>query len=304
MQQPMDPKYFRAFKAVDSAGSFSEAAELAAMTQANVSKHIKALEDLIGNDLFVRTPKGPVITEAGIKLRDYIKHFENLHADFLIDVGQGSDNVVGTVSYAMPASCLLSPHFPMLLERRRKYPGLEIQLELVPTDKVFNRILDGTIDFGFVTKRIDHPRLEYLPFCKEEYVLVAAPDVDVSQLRQGELLEAKYIDYPGFDVYFEYWRNHTFPDSQHTHALSLHTAGKINSIEGAILMALGGLGVSVFPRHCIGDHLESGALIALDTVNPAPLLNDIYIASLKSDQQPHRVALVISWFMDMVKDYA
>ena len=91
--QPLDPKYFRAFKAVDRSCSFSEAADIAAMTQANVSKHIKALEDSIGSDLFLRTPKGPVITEAGIKLRDYIRDFENLHADFLLDVGSGSGDV-------------------------------------------------------------------------------------------------------------------------------------------------------------------------------------------------------------------
>ena len=301
--QPIDPKYFRAFKAVDRSGSFSEAADIAAMTQANVSKHIKALEESIGNDLFLRTTKGPVITEAGLKLRDYIQHFENLHADFLVDVGNTAKEVKGTVSYAMPASCLLSPHFPMLLERRSSHPDLEINLELTPTDKVFERILNGRIDFGFVTKKIDHPRLEYIPFCKEEYVAVASPDIDINSLTSDNLLSYRYIDYPGFDVYFDYWRTHHFPDSQHTQALSLHCAGNINSIEGAILMTLGGLGVSIFPRHCIQQHIDDGKLIVFEHANSEPLLNDIYISSLKSDQRPYRVELVISWFMDMVADH-
>ena len=301
--QPLDPKYFRAFKAVDRSCSFSEAADIAAMTQANVSKHIKALEDSIGSDLFLRTPKGPVITEAGIKLRDYIRDFENLHADFLLDVGSGSGDVKGTVGYAMPASCLLSPHFPMLLERRKEHPGLEINLELTPTDKVFERLLAGRIDFGFVTKKIDHPRLEYIPFCKEEYVAVAAPEIDLEAIGADNLLNYNWIDYPGFDVYFDYWRRHNFPDSQHTQSLSLHCAGNINSIEGAILMTLGGLGVSIFPRHCIQQYLDEGRLIAFEPDSSQPLLNDIYIASLKSEQRPHRVDLVVSWFMDMVAGY-
>jgi len=301
--QPIDPKYFRAFKAVDRSGSFSEAADIAAMTQANVSKHIKALEESIGSDLFLRTTKGPVITEAGVKLRSYIQHFENLHADFLLDVGNTAKEVKGTVSYAMPASCLLSPHFPMLLDRRRAHPELEINLELTPTDKVFERILSGRIDFGFVTKKIDHPRLQYIPFCKEEYVAVAAADLDLSQLSSETLLNFSYIDYPGFDVYFEYWRRHNFPESLHTQALSLHCAGNINSIEGAILMTLGGLGISIFPRHCIQEYLEDGRLQAFAPQGASPLLNDIYISSLKSDQRPYRVDLVISWFMDMVADH-
>ena len=90
----------------------------------------------------------------------------------MVDVNANTNLIEGIVSYAMPASCLLSPHFPILLERRLEYPNLELKLELTPTDQVFQQILSGKIDFGFVTKRIDHPRLDYLSFCQEEYVAV------------------------------------------------------------------------------------------------------------------------------------
>lgn len=300
--QPLDPKYFRAFKAVDQAGSFSDAADLAAMTQANVSKHIRALEDQVGSELFVRAPKGPVITETGIQLRAYIRRLENLQADFMVDIGNIASEVKGTVRYAMPASCLLSPHFPMLLERRKQYPALEIELGLMPTEQVFDQILEGNIDFGFVTRRIEHPRLEYLPFCQEQYVAVTAPELSLADLSPQTLLTHRYISYPGFDTYFEYWRNHYFPDASHTHALSLHYAGRISTIEGAILMTLGGLGVGIFPRHCIQQHLDSGALVEYAPQGSAPLMNDIYIAMLKMQQRPYRVDLTVSWFMDMVSE--
>tara|TARA_B100001109_G_scaffold193573_1_gene160150 strand:+ start:39970 stop:40878 length:909 start_codon:yes stop_codon:yes gene_type:complete len=301
--QHIDPKYFRAFKAVDQAGSFSEAADVAAMTQANVSKHVKALEDMVGTDLFLRTPRGPVITEAGLQLRQYIRNYENLNADFMVEVGNVGKEVQGRVSYAMPASCLLSPHFPMLLERRLEHPLLEIDLALMPTDKVFGKILDGGIDFGFVTKKIDHPRLEYLAFCQEEYLLVSSPLIDLNSIDSQNLINHNYIDYPGFDVYFDYWRHHHFADNQHTSSLSLHYAGNINSIDGAILMVLGGLGISIFPRHCIQQYLDDGRLQAWQAGNTLPVMNDIYIAMLKADQRPYRVDLTISWFMDMVAGY-
>ncbi|MEK9711843.1 MAG: LysR substrate-binding domain-containing protein, partial [Thalassolituus sp.] len=93
---------------------------------------------------------------------------------------------------------------------------------------------------------------------------------------------------------------HNFPQSLHTQALSLHCACNINSIDGAILMTLGGLGISIFPRHCVQEYLADGRLQAFEVNAAMPLLNDIYIASLKSDQRPYRVDLVIYWFMDMV----
>ncbi len=47
----INPKYFNAFLAVVESNSFSHAATKAYMTQANVSKHIQALEDQIGHKL-------------------------------------------------------------------------------------------------------------------------------------------------------------------------------------------------------------------------------------------------------------
>ncbi len=301
----IDPKLFRAFKAVDEAGSFSEAADLAAMTQANISKHIKALEEQINAELFVRTPKGPVITEAGTQLREYIKKFENLHSDLVFTIKNTAEQVQGVVSYAMPASCLLSPHFPMLLERRLDFPKLEINLSLMPTNQVFNLILDGAIDFGFVTQKVSHPRIEYLSFCKEEYVAVSAPSIPLEQLNAESLTQFNYIKYPGYELYFDLWKNHNFGQLDNINALSLHYAGNINSIDGAILMALGGLGVSIFPRHCIQHLLDEGRLVEWKSTDPKiePVLNAIYIAYLKSNSKPYRVDLVISWFMDMVAHY-
>ena len=68
-------------------------------------------------------------------------------------------------------------------------------------------------------------------------------------------------------------------------------------------MTLGGLGVSIFPRHCMQQHIDEGKLIVFEQTHSEPLLNDIYISSLKSDQRPYRVELVITWFMDMVADH-
>jgi len=171
---------------------------------------------------------------------------------------------------------------------------------LMPTEQVFHQIQEGNIDFGFVTRRIEHPRIEYLSFCQEQYVAAAAPGIPLDDLSAQTLLTHRYISYPGFDTYFEYWRSHHFPDASHTHALSLHYAGKISTIEGAILMTLGGLGIGIFPRHCIQEHLESGALVEYAPAGSALLMNDIYIAMLKMQQRPYRVELAVSWFMDMV----
>ncbi|CZF81440.1 HTH-type transcriptional regulator CysL [Grimontia celer] len=299
----LDPKLFRAFKAVAESRSFNDAAEMAAMTQANISKHIRSLEEQVGYELFIRTPKCPVMTDAGKKLLQHIKNIEDLNSDFSLEVKSDFNQIEGVVAYAMPPSCLLSPHFPMLLERRLDYPRLEIDLTLIHNSQVFDKVLSSQVDFGFVTEKVDHPRLEYFSFCQEEYVMVAAPTCEVSEINEENILEYNYIEYPGMDVYFNFWRRHFFPNQHSINDLSVHFAGRINSIEGAILMVLGGLGVSVFPRHCVQEYIDSGQLheCQLGSTVSEPLFNHIYIIKLNTFNQPKRVDKVISWFMDISK---
>ena len=300
----LNPKLFPAFKAVAEVKSFNEAAEMASMTQANISKHIKSLEEQIGGDLFLRTPKGPVITEIGKRLLDHIKRIEDLYSEFSVNISQNEQKIEGLVSYSMPTSCLLSPHFPMLLDRRLEYPKLEIQLSMMPSNQVFAEVLDGNIDFGFVTKLIEHPNLNFLPFCKEEYVLVGAPSMEIENLTAENLLEYKYIEYPEMSVYFEFLQKYFFPELKNINSKSLYYAGKINSIQGAILMVIGGLGITSIPRHCVQHHIDAGELIAWESPKPEAKIcdNQIYIIELSNKERSLKAGTVISWFFDMIGD--
>lgn len=76
-------------------------------------------------------------------------------------------------------------------------------------------------------------------------------------------------------------------------------SGEINSLDGAITMVLGGLGNSVFPRHCVQAHLDAKRLIELPT-RAGPLLNTIYVARIAEATVPRRVSQVIEWFFEMV----
>ncbi len=55
----------KAFEAAARLESFSEAAESLFVTHAAISRHIRELEDYLGTELFTRTGRGVVLTEAG-----------------------------------------------------------------------------------------------------------------------------------------------------------------------------------------------------------------------------------------------
>lgn len=295
----LDPRYFKAFVAACEYENFSLAANHAAMTQSGISQHISKLEEQLGVSLFMRSSKSTVPTDAGKTLLNYIRTYNDSIASLMDTMHKERNVVEGLVSYAMPPSCLLSPHFPMLLERRREHPALELKVELLPNEQILPLVIDGKIDFGFVTEKVEHPLLNYVKFCDEEYILVGADKHEVEGLNTDNLLQSRYIDYPGMGVYFNYWINHFLPDSENISDRSLHHAGAMNSIEGAIHMVVGSLGISVFPRHCVQQYVDEGKLFVYQNPDKGELLNTIHIVSRNHPELPTRVKTVIQWFMDM-----
>ena len=106
------------------------------------------------------------------------------------------------------------------------------------------------------------------------------------------------------DVYFNLWVKHFATKDQFTNAQAIYYAGNINVIEGAITMVQKGVGLSVFPSHCIDNLIDSGELVSFTPNTPAPLLNWIYIVHPKSAIIPKRVEQVIKWFLEMVNGKA
>lgn len=297
----LDPRCYKAFLAVVSQGSFSAAAPKAAMTVSGVSQHIANIEEAIGSVLFVRTASGCKLTAEGQRFHNFVKCYGNLLADLFEDLATSQNRIQGVVRYAMPPSCILSPHFPLLLERRLAHPDLELDVSLTPNSEILDLLLNGHIDFGFVTERVQNPVLAYRAFCQEEYILVGQDPELLQRIQADNIIHQRFVLYPGMNVYFNFFIRHTFPELTDVDARSIyHVSGRINTIEGGIKMTSGGLGISVFPRHCVQHLLESGQLHEFRQPDCGPLMNQIYIVHHGKIPMPRRVEAVIEWFMEML----
>ncbi len=296
--QFLDTRLFKAFLAAAEEENFTTAALAAYMTQSGISQHIAKLESHLGVPLFKRVGKRVTLTEAGRMLAVFIRMQAN-HTESLLDtVRDWSKSMSGLVAYAMPASCLLSPHFGMMLEKRKRYPDIRVNVTLAPSDNVVGMLLEGKVDFGFVTRLYDQPSLDFKLFCQEEYILVSADPAEFASLDAQSMLQKPFIIYPGLDVYYSHWSKHFLagqPIPEFTH---LRSTGNFSSIEGAIKMVEGGLGITIFPRHCVMAQLDAGTLFAFQP-GIAPLMNDIYIVTVKDFVYPRVVTQLLDWFFEM-----
>jgi DNA-binding transcriptional LysR family regulator len=295
----LEPRLFRAFMAAAETLNFTEAARLAAMTQSGVSQHVARLEAAIGVALFRRVGKEVQLTPAGRALVGYVERQADLSERFLNDVRAEASAVAGLVSYAMPPGCLMSPHLPMLIERRKSAPGVDLRVTVVPNDEVYDLVHDGSAHFGFVTAREADPAFAFTPFCDEEFVLVARDAAQLARLDAASLVELPFVVYPGFDGLFAAWRRRVFPKATRLSARELRVSVTISHLEGALVAARAGAGLTVLPRHCVERAVAAGELTIFARRGLAPALNRIHIVTLAGGEPPRRVRTVIDWFLEM-----
>lgn len=128
-----DWNLYRSFLAVIEEGSLSGAARRLALTQPTIARHIEALEEGVGFELFVRTSRGLSATDAALELKPYAEAMAATAGAMLRAAsGQGSA-VRGTVR--ITASEIVGAEVlpPMLTTLREAHPELEIELVLSNT---------------------------------------------------------------------------------------------------------------------------------------------------------------------------
>lgn len=138
-----DWSLYRSFLAVLQEGSLSAAARALDLTQPTVARHIEALEQGVGLELFVRSQQGLSPTEGGLALKPYAEQLAATAAAMMrVASGQGKA-VRGTVR--VTASEIVGAEVlpPILARLREQHAELEIELALSNTvDNLLRREAD------------------------------------------------------------------------------------------------------------------------------------------------------------------
>ena len=116
----------RAFEATARLGSASRAAEELHVTHGAISRHLRALEEALGQPLFARQGRGLALTAAGEQLRDGARDaFEQLR-DTWARVARGQADAPFVLG--CPGSLLARWMIPRLERLRQDLPSLKLHL--------------------------------------------------------------------------------------------------------------------------------------------------------------------------------
>src|ERR1700736_6339464 len=118
----------RAFEGVAKHSSFTAAANALLISQSALSRHVIALEKLIGTQLFERKPHALVLTKAGQHLLPAVmKSFDRLEYA-LDDIRNDGSTTLRPLRVQMPPSFAVHLAVPILREFRRANHEVEIDL--------------------------------------------------------------------------------------------------------------------------------------------------------------------------------
>ncbi|MBE9607450.1 LysR family transcriptional regulator [Acetobacteraceae bacterium H6797] len=131
MNSPEPPwDLYRSFLAVLREGSASGAARALGLTQPTIARHVEQLEAAIGDELFIRSPRGLLPTETATNLRPYAETLEATAAALLRAASGHGTAIRGRVRISASEVVGVEVLPPILAALRARHPALVIELSL------------------------------------------------------------------------------------------------------------------------------------------------------------------------------
>ncbi len=267
------------FLAVARLGNVSRAAEEMFLTQPTLTARLKALEEEVGDQLFVRTSRGMRLTEAG---KEFVPYAERCVGSFeegrrhLAELREASGGRLvlgaspGVGTYALPG----------LLERfAAAYPKVSVSVRTGHSEDILEMTLREEVQLG-LTRAMRHPEIESLHLYEDELVLVVDPGHRFTKRGSADLAEIGEEQLIFFDHDSSYF--------EQTHAL-FRNAGirelrtmEVDNIEAAKRMVEHRLGVAFLPRTAVVRSVAAGNL-SLISVEENPAMSRSIVALKRRD---------------------
>jgi DNA-binding transcriptional LysR family regulator len=192
----MDFAQLTTFLEVAKSASFSRAGKKVFLSQPAVSAQIRQLELEYGTKLFDRVGKKVRLTSAGDALLEFAERLLALRNESLRALADQANTPRGTLLIgANEATCLyVLPD--VFAEYHRLYSDVQINIYRNFSQKVLEKVEDGSVDVGIVTLPIKSPSLKTHSIFRDRLLLMVSPQNPLAKkkvVRASEIIEQPLI---------------------------------------------------------------------------------------------------------------
>jgi DNA-binding transcriptional LysR family regulator len=279
--------------------SVSRAAEALFISQPALTARLKGLEKDLGAQLFVRTPRGMRLTDAGNAFLPYaVRALETL-TDGRMQVNALERGGAGRL--ALGAAPAVSTYvLPPLLKRfSQGYPRVSVSVRTGHSEEILDLVLREQVTLGLV-RALQHPDIVSTPLYEDRLILVAEPGhrfADAGRIRMKDLAEEQLVQFDRTSSYHDL-----------TSALFV-TAGvspagtmELDNIDAAKKMVEQGFGVALLPQTSVADELEAGTLAEVEVVDAPPVRRKIVAITRRDAGPPAGQAKAFLATFDEIRD--
>ena len=184
----MDTDLLRTFLEVYRLRHFGKAADNLFVTQSTVSARIRQLEQEVGAPLFIRARNDIQLTAAGHRLLKYAENILTTWNRARQEIAVEDEDRTSLAVAGLPSLWDITLQ-DWLNTITRQNPELIVHAEVLEASIIVRRILDGTLDIGFV---FEAPQVSAV----ETRIIVTVPLIMVSSgagINAQEALQGKYI---------------------------------------------------------------------------------------------------------------
>lgn len=249
----------RTFRTVAETLNFTRAADRLNLTQSAVSHQIKALENELGEPLFVRGKRGVRLSEAGQLALDYAARILDQADELRERLVQRERSPAGRVRAAAATQAFVHLFAPLFEDFLRACPAIELTFRTTPsTDQTVADILSGAADVGFASLAVYAPALNVTQLFEDELLLAVAAGHRLAGRREASVAELAHERFILFERGASIRRA---TDAFFARAgLRPELALESNDADFIKLMVLRGVGVSLLPAWVVRQEREAGRL--------------------------------------------
>ncbi|MCM3789167.1 LysR family transcriptional regulator [Domibacillus indicus] len=168
----MDIKHLQYFIEVSNFNSFSKAADHLFITQPTISKMIKNLEVELGVELFDRSRKKLVLTDAGKILLEQAKLVNKAFRNLETELDNLLELKTGHIRIGLPP--IFDAHFFLKVVGlfHEKYPGITFQLKEEGSKSIEDAVEQNELDVGVIVLPTQDELFHHFAFMEEDLMLI------------------------------------------------------------------------------------------------------------------------------------
>jgi len=249
------------FRDVAHARSLSRAAAMNGISQSAATQHIQELEKRLGVQLLDRSTRPLGLTAGGKLYAELCRDVLRREEDFTAALDEIKADTEGTVRVASIYSIGLSEMSRLRDEFARTCPGAQLHIEYLRPDKVYEAVLEGQADLGFISYPEHRRNLTVIPWREERMTVAVYPSHPFAAF---ELLLPRDLDGQDFIAFDEeviirreldkFFRDHDVRIS------SVMQFDNIQSIKEAVAL---GSGISILPERTMQTEVEQNRLVSI-----------------------------------------